>query len=185
MNASRIEALCHDLCATLAEETAVAWRVRIAAAAIVLERFLDARPVVLHVRAAVYGRSAVFRLGGAMVPQHQGEIDHFREQVGPAMVLLGIGDGSASHAVLSIGGVMLELAHGADWNDRGVLLRPFARTYGGEEVWTVGGLRYGAIVSYECVEDAPFILDDGPAVTAYVEYLAAALRSVRARVAGL
>jgi hypothetical protein len=145
-----IEILCRDLCAALAGlGAAVSWSVRLAATTRALQQLTGIAPEIVVVRAAAYSRSAVFRLGGAMVPRHQGEVEHFREQVGPAMTLLGI-TSRAAHAVLCIEGVIVEVAHGADWGDRGVLLRPFVYAPGRSvDAWIVDGLRYGVSVAYE------------------------------------
>lgn len=176
------ESICRDLCAVLADSgSKVGWRLRLAAAAIALERVVGVRPAVVPVRAAAYSRSAIFRLGGAMVPQHQGEIDHFREQVGPAMILLGI-ERASPHAVLSIGQCVVEVAHGGDWNDRGVLVRPFVHVCAGRDAgWIVDGLRYGVAVVYEHTDSTFGPLPIGPEVIAFANELVGALQLIGRR----
>lgn len=180
-----IDAACRDLCAALADISGqVSWPVRLAAAAMALESVTGIKPVVVTVRAAAYSRSAVLRLGGAMIPQHQGEVEHFREQVGPAMILLGL-EGAAPHAVLAVGTHLVEVAHGVDWNDRGVLVRPFAHAPGARgSRWSVGGLRFGVTVAYEQVPRSSVQLSDGAAVLAFADELRVATKRKARRAVG-
>ncbi len=182
---ANIEVICRDLCAVLGDAGSnVDWHLRLSAAAIALDRIVGVEPMVVPVRAAAYSRSAIFRLGGAMVPQHQGEIDHFREQVGPAMILLGV-EHTPAHAVLSIGPCVVDVAHGADWNDRGVLIRPFTHLCDSRESgWIVDGLRYGVTVIYEHANVATVPLTIGPEVRAFADDLVAAMQSIERRMAG-
>ncbi len=181
-----LDADCRDLCAVLADiGSSVTWRTRIAATAVVLEQMTGIVPTVVPVKGAAYSRSAVFRLGGAMVPQHQGEVEQFREQVGPAMVLLGF-DREAPHAILSIAGTLVvEVAHGADWNDRGVLVRPFVHTTNPRAgAWIVDGLRYGVSIAYERASIAPVDILVTDAVVELARQLHAAVDRVRYRASG-
>lgn len=181
-----IEVTCRDVCAVLADlGTAVTWSTRLAATAVALEQLTGIVPTVIPVKAAAYSRSAVFRLGGAMVPQHQGEVAHFREQVEPAMVLLGL-EGGAAHAVLLLDGLaVVEVAHGIDWNDRGVLVRPFVHMSSprGDE-WIVDGLRYGVSIAYERVGAAPLDMPLTDSVIEFAQQLRAAVDRVRYRASG-
>ena len=82
-----------------------------------------------------------------MMPAHAGEIAHFREQVGPAMILLGI---DQPHAVLLAADLMIELADSAQWAQRGVLLHPFVANRPTDLTqWTITGLRYGVTATYQ------------------------------------
>jgi len=111
---------------------------RISATIVLIERLTGIEAEVLPVRAVLYSRSAVNRLGGAMMPAHAGEIAHFREQVGPAMILLGI---DQPHAVLLAADLMIELADSAQWAQRGVLLHPFVANRPTDLTqWTITGL---------------------------------------------
>lgn len=183
---NHIDVICRDLCAVLADlGGSVAWRTRLAATAVVLEQMTGIVPTVIPVKAAAYSRSAVFRLGGAMVPQHQGEVEQFREQVEPAMVLLGF-DREAPHAVLSIAGMLVvEVAHGADWNDRGVLVRPFVHTTNPRgDTWIVDGLRYGVSIAYERANIAPGDIPAADSVIELAQQLHAAVDRIRHRASG-
>lgn len=140
-------ALCHALCEQLSLVAPTPpHAVRLAAVALTLEGLTGTTPSVVPVRAALYGRAAVLRLGGAHLPTHQGEIDHFREQVGPAMILLGFDE---PHAVLQLDGIYIEVADASDWGGRGVLLRPFPHAIPDSDTWTAEGLRHGATITYQ------------------------------------
>lgn len=182
---NRIEVICRDLCAVLADlGGSVAWRTRLAATAVVLEQMTGSVPTVVPVKVAAYSRSAVFRLGGAMVPQHRGEVDQFREQVDPGMALLGF-EQQAPHAVLLVAGVVVEVAHGADWNDRGVLVRPFVHTTNSlGDTWIVDGLRYGVSIAYERADIAPGDIPAADSVIELAQQLHAAVDRIRYRASG-
>lgn len=145
---NRLHALCSNVCAVLTEiAPATPHEHRLAATALVLTRLVDAKPWVMAVRSVAYNRLAAQRLGGAFIPQHQGEVDHFREQVGPGMVFV---NDSQPYGVLILGDLMIDVTDARDWNDRGVLARPFATrvpVFG--ESWSIGGLRYGVVMAYE------------------------------------
>lgn len=123
------------------------WQQRIVALMLVLQRSTCTPVELVPVRAAIYSRSALFRLGGCALPTSEGEMEQFHEQVGSAMVLLGT---ERPHAIVLVGSVMIELADAREWNDRGALLRPFVSDRPQTlDRWTVQGLRYGVSIAYE------------------------------------
>lgn len=106
---------------------------------------------------ALYGPLAATRLGGTHVPIDQAEVEHFREQAGPGLILLSF---TSPHAVLAAGGVMLELANSCDWNDRGVLMRPFTRPVTATtDKWTTRGLPHRATIAYQRLAIEPARVD--------------------------
>lgn len=98
------------------------WHVRFRAAQLLIAHITQSVPTVQVVRGIVYGRSALFRLGGALIPRTQEELAQFHEQVGPALVLLGY---DQPHAVLIVGPYVVELTCWNDHDDPGVLIHPF------------------------------------------------------------
>ncbi len=149
--------VCETLCRHLETADDLTHEQRLAAANLVLKRLTGHQPSLLAVRAALYGPLAAARLGGRHVPIDQAEVDHFCEQAGPGLILLGF---ASPHAILTAGGVMLELAHSRDWNDRGVLLRPFARPIPTPtEDWTIADLRYGTCITYQRLAMEPVSME--------------------------
>jgi hypothetical protein len=154
-----LAAVCETLCRHIESAAPLTHEQRLTAASFVLRRLTGHLPRRLAVRAALYGPLAAARLGGRHVPIDRAEVEHFCEQAGPGLVLLGF---ASPHAILVAGGVMLELAHSRDWNDRGVLLRPFARPIPTPtEDWTIRNLRYGTCIAYQrlAIEPASIELD--------------------------
>ena len=154
-----VAAVCETLCRHMEPATHLTQEQRLAAASFILRRLTGQEPTRLVVRAALYGPLAAARLGGRHVPIDQAEVEHFREQGGPGLILLGF---ASPHAILVADGVMLELAHSRDWNDRGVLLHPFTRPIPTPtEDWTITDLRYGACIVYQrlAVESVSIELD--------------------------
>ena len=116
-----LEAACAAVCDAVADiGFASSWRVRLRAAELLIGQLTQTEPNVQVVRAVVYGRSAAWRLRGGPIPS-------FRDQVGPAMLVLGTDD--ERHAVLVVSGtVLMELASWNDHDDPGVLIRPFVHS---------------------------------------------------------
>jgi hypothetical protein len=175
--------VCETLCRHIEPAAHLTHEQRLAAASVVLKRLTGQEPTRLVVRAALYGPLAAARLGGRHVPIDQAEVEHFCEQAGPGLVLLGFGP---PHAILAAGDVMLELAHSRDWNDRGVLLRPFARPLPTPtDVWTVIDLRYGACITYQRLAIEPVSMELDLVARRVARTLeAAALDEVRRLAAG-
>lgn len=98
------------------------------------------------VRGVVYGRSAVLRLGGPLMPYNDGEWHHFAEQVGPAMAAIGV---DAPHAVL-VGddGLLVEPGNLRVDGIAG-MVEPLAHRVVGPEPWIADGLRYGLCIIYD------------------------------------
>jgi hypothetical protein len=120
---------------------------RLDAARVLIQRFTGIAPEVVMVRAAIYSRSAAYRLSALLLPSSRGEVEHLREQVGAGVVLLGY---DAPHAILLAHGLLIELADASQWNQPGALLRPYATPQPHDPAcWTVDGLRYGVQVTYE------------------------------------
>jgi len=151
-----LEFACQTVCAAVADiGFASSWRVRLRAAELLIGELTQTVPSVQVVRAVAYGRSAVWRLGGAPIPASDVEFAHYRHQVGPAMLVLGTDD--EQQAVLIIAdSVMMELASWNDHDDPGVLIRPFVyapRSIDGPR-FVVEGVSSGATVAYELVPNA-------------------------------
>jgi len=149
--------VCETLCRHMETAAHLTPQQRLAAATFVLRRMTGQKPSMVAVRAALYGPLASARLGGTHVPIDQAEVEHFCEQAGPGLILLGF---ASPHAILVAGDVMLELAHSRDWNDRGVLVRPFARPLStSAEQWTIADLRYGASIAYRRLAIEPVSIE--------------------------
>lgn len=139
-----------DLCHLLAlEEYRMPREDRIATAMLALRQAGHA-PQLACVRSVIFSRSALFQLGGPLVPRHEGEVQHVREQVGHCVHLLGFED-DAPHVVILVDGALVDLVDSRDWNDRGVIVRPLAVPCVVPllDEWVVGPLRYGVVVAYQ------------------------------------
>jgi hypothetical protein len=130
------------------------WHVRLRAAQLLLIHLAGVEPRIQRVRGVVYGRSALHRLGSPLVPETEAELAQFREQVGPAMLLLGHDE---PHAVLvAEDRYLVELYSWNDHNDPGVLIQPYARDLGtnsGPRV-TVEDVASGGVAVYELLPGA-------------------------------
>jgi len=148
MRTSTVESIAREICDRLSHAGHdMPWEQRLQAAVLLLHRLTNVEVEVLPVRAVLYSRSARYRLGGPMMPEHAGDVAHIREQVGSSMVLLGV---ERLHAVILVGSVMIEMIDAQQWSDQGVLLRPFVADRPIDlSQWTVEGLRYGVSVTYE------------------------------------
>lgn len=145
---------CADACDIITDIGAPdSWQVRMLAAQLLIHDLTGITPQILPVRAVAYGRSAVHRLGGALMPRTDAELAHFREQAGPAMTPLGQ---HGIHAVLVIDELIIELATSNDHHGSGVILTPFAAplSRGRPALWTIDGLRFGVTVIYEHLPEA-------------------------------
>ncbi len=151
---SSIEDVCVAVNAAISDlGFAASWHVRLRAAQLLIAHITQSLPTVQVVRGIAYGRSALFRLGEPMLPQTDLEMVHYRERVGPAMLLLGF---DQLHAVLIVGGhVLVELASWNDHDDPGVLMQPFVRVMPPEvdERFVVDGISTGAAIAYQRVDD--------------------------------
>lgn len=147
MNVSRIDPVLRDVCAYLAGMPHLTHDDRLRAASDALTALTGRAPRVMSVRAAVFSRSALYHLGGAMIPTTRGEAEQFREQCRGGFVELH--SAARPHLILVLDDAILELTHSSQWNDRGVFIRPFteARSHAGS--WTVDGLPFGVKVAYE------------------------------------
>jgi hypothetical protein len=145
MNAN-LEVLLHDIAAQLALTTDLPREARLVVA-VELVAAQTALPIeLLEVRCAVFSRSALFHLGGAMVPATRSEARQFREQARGGFVELGTAD--SAHVVLLVGDFVLDCAHSAEWNDRGVWIRPFVSTFA-PPTWVADRLPFGVRVAYD------------------------------------
>lgn len=130
------------------------WHVRLRAAQLLLIHLVGVEPRVQRVRAAVYGMSAMHRLGHPLLPRTDADFIRIRDRGGPAMLLLGY---DVPHAVLVIEGrVLMELFAWNDHNDPGVLIEPFARDLGDDagELLTVSDVACGGAAAYELLRGA-------------------------------
>ncbi len=127
---------------------AVSWHVRFRAAQLLIAHITQSVPNVRVVRGIVYGRSALFRLGGALIPRTDAELAQFDDQVGPAMVLLGY---DQPHAVLVVGPHVMDLAYWNDHDDPGVLIHPFVGRLPAEpsDEAVIEDLPMGTAVAYQ------------------------------------
>jgi hypothetical protein len=152
---STLRSTCEAVCAAVADIGFHAgWHVKLRATELLLEQLVDANVHVMVVRAVAYGRSATHRLGGALIPESDAELEQFREQVGPAMLTLGH---DVAHAVLVIDRTLIiELASWLDHDDPGVMLQPFVAWLpaDSQKRIVVEGLTYGVSVVYQPVPTA-------------------------------
>lgn len=151
-----------EVCCLLAlDEYRMPWRDRLATVLLVLKQ-AGCVPRLACVRGVAFSRSAQFQLGGPLIPRHEGELQHFDEQVGHCMRLLGF-DEDEPHVVIVVDGVLVDVADSRDWRDRGVILRPVAVPCIVPllDQWTVGPLRYGVVVAYQPIASSIYPVVDG------------------------
>ena len=147
---STLETLLHDVAAQLANTSQLTIDERLAFAIELIESHTCQPVQVCEVRCAVFSRSALFHLGGAMVPTTPGEVEQFREQARGGFVQVGTAE--HPHRVLRVGGFVLDPTHSAAWGDRGVWIRPFATPYA-PPAWVADRLPFGVQIAYE-IRDA-------------------------------
>jgi len=128
------------------------WAIRLHAAVLTLEAISGCAPQVVSVRAVAYNRSAILRLGGALIPESDAELAHLREQVGPAMLPLGF---DATHAVVACGDLFIELSSWIDHDAAGVIVQPLVGQLprNGSRRWTTEARRFGVSIAYELRPD--------------------------------
>jgi hypothetical protein len=111
------------VCTAVREVAARAsWQERVHATALALRMLTGREPAIVPVRAVAYTRRAVLRLGGALFPTSESELEYFREQVGRGMLLLGF---DSPHAVIAFDDHALEISLPGD-HTGGVMTEPFA-----------------------------------------------------------
>ena len=147
MKRSPLDPLLRDVCAHLGAMPDLSHAQRLRVAIDTIEALTGCTPRVRAVRAAVFSRSALYHLGGAMLPATLGEAQQFSEQCRGGFVELHCD--TQPHLILVVDEIMLELAHSAQWNDRGVLVRPFASPLPRTSTWVVNGRPFGVAIAYE------------------------------------
>ncbi len=153
--ATSLHQACTIVCSAVADVgSSKGWHVRLRAAQLLLIHLVGVEPRVQRVRAAVYGMSAMYRLGHPLLPRTDADFIRIRDRCGPAMLLLGY---DMPHAVLVVEGrVLIELFAWTDHSDPGVLIEPFVRDLGDDaaERLTVEDVACGGAAAYEFLRGA-------------------------------
>lgn len=151
-----VESACSIVCSAVADlGYAMGWHVRLRAAELLLVHLVGVAPRVQRVRSAVYGMSALHRLGGSVpLPESETELARLTDKVGPAMLLIGYDE---PHAVLVVDDrILIELFSWSDHVDPGALMQPFAREIGKDagSRFTIPDVASGGAAAYELLEGA-------------------------------
>lgn len=141
----QLDTLLRDVAAQLADTGALTREQRLRRAFELVAARSTLPITVLELRCAVFSRSALFHLGGAMVPASAVEALQFREQARGGFVELG--SSMHPHVVLQVGDFALDLVHSSEWRDRGVWIRPFVSRIT-SPAWVVDRLPFGVQVAY-------------------------------------